>query len=70
MLLYLNELVNYWNLGVFLGFEYLFLSRYVLIKKKKVVFLKKKMIIKGILYFLNEVIEGSNILEDSGWNWW
>lgn len=70
MLLYLNELVNYWNLGVFLGFKYLFLSRYVLIKKKKVVFLKKKMIIKGILYFLNEVIEGSNILEDSGWNWW
>lgn len=66
----MNELVNYWNLGVFLGFKYLFLSRYVLIKKKKVVFLKKKMIIKGILYFLNEVIEGSNILEDSGWNWW
>lgn len=28
------------------------------------------IIIKGILYFLNEVIEGSNILEDSGWNWW
>lgn len=66
----MNELVNYWSLGVFLGFKYLFLSRYVLIKKKKVVFLKKKMIIKGILYFLNEVIEGSNILEDSGWNWW
>lgn len=66
----MNELVIYWSLGVFLGFKYLFLSRYVLIKKKKVVFLKKKMIIKGILYFLNEVIEGSNILEDSGWNWW
>lgn len=35
-------------------------------QKKKAVFLKKKMIIKGILYFLNEVTEGSNILEDSG----
>lgn len=35
-------------------------------KKKRAVFLKKKMIIKGILYFLNEVTEGSNILEDSG----
>lgn len=35
-------------------------------KKKRLWFLKKKMIIKGILYFLNEVTEGSNILEDSG----
>lgn len=42
MLLYLNELVNYWNLGVFLGFKYLFLSRYVLIKKKKGCVFKEK----------------------------
>lgn len=45
---------------------YLFSSRHAPTKKKKAVFLKKKMIIKGILYFLNEVTEGSNILEDSG----